>query len=49
MLIANGIFMAIYQVAVLGWYNPCLATMNFLVVGGIALVCLIRVENVYNQ
>ena len=44
MLIAIGIVMAINQVIVLGWGNPCLAAIDFLLVGGIALASLLRVK-----
>lgn len=44
MLITIGGVMSIMEVVFLGWNNPCLAAINFLVVGVIALASLLRVK-----
>jgi len=49
MLITIGIVMTVTEVVVLKWYTPCLATINFLAVGGIGLVCLIRVKKEFHD
>jgi len=49
MLIASGIIIAFNEIIVLGWDTVCLQTIDFLVVGGIALLCLLAVKKEFNK
>lgn len=44
MLITSGIIIAVNELVVLGWSTVCLQTIDFLMVGLIALVCLLSVK-----
>ena len=49
MLIVSGIIIALNEIVVLGWKTVCLQTIDFLVVGGIALVCLLAVKKEFTK
>ena len=44
MLIVSGIILAIYELFILGWSTVCLQTPEFIIIGGIALACLLIVK-----
>ena len=44
MLIVSGIILAVYELFILGWSTVCLQTPEFIIIGGIALACLLIVK-----
>ena len=44
MLIVSGIILAAYEVFILGWSTVCMQTPEFIIVGAIALGCLLIVR-----
>ena len=44
MLIVSGIVLAVYELLILGWSTICLQVPEFIIIGGIALACLIIVK-----
>jgi hypothetical protein len=49
MLIAIGIIIASYEIIVLEWDTVCMLPVEFLVVGGIALACLLAVKQEFKR
>ena len=49
MMMAIGILIAFNELVVLGWVTVCLLPVEFIVVGGIALVCLLAVKKEFNE
>lgn len=48
MLVASGIIIAVNEIVVSGWITVCLLPVEFIGVGGIALVYLLAVKKEFN-
>lgn len=49
MLITNGVIQGIYEIVILNWSNACLQTYLFLILGIVAVLCMVVARKNYFQ